>query len=61
MIRSLYLDVRERWWNRDRSRMISALAHREHDDQPIEMQLVEAMAIQLLEIRCLPQAPEARR
>ena len=61
MIRSLYLDVRERWWNRDRHRRISALADSEHEDQQIEMHLVEAMVTQLLEIRGLPEAGDARR
>ena len=61
MIRSLYLDVRERWWNRDRGRRIAALAERGRISQPTETELVEAMALQLAEIRSLPEAPDARR
>jgi hypothetical protein len=61
MIRSLYLAARERRWNRDRSRRIAVMLEREHAERTAEIGWVEAMAIQLAEIRALPEALEPQR
>jgi hypothetical protein len=60
MIRSIFLAARERIWNRDRSRRIAAMLERERARRPAEIGWVEAMAIQLAEIRALPEAFERR-
>jgi hypothetical protein len=60
MIRFL-LAARERRWNRDRSRRIAAMVTRERATDGAEIDWVEAMAIQLAEIRALPEAWEAQR
>jgi hypothetical protein len=56
MIRFLYLPTRERRWNRDRSRRIAAMRERERATRTADIGWVEAMAIQLAEIRALPEA-----
>jgi hypothetical protein len=61
MIRSLYLAARERRWNRDRSRRIAVMLERERAARTAEGGWVEAMAIQLAEIRALPEALEPQR
>ena len=58
MIRSLYYSARERRWNRDRSRRIAAMLARERASLMDKVDWVEAMAIQLAEIRALPEAVE---
>jgi hypothetical protein len=60
MIRSIFLAARERIWNRDRSRRIAAMLERERARRAAEIRWVEAMAIQLAEIRALPEALERR-
>jgi hypothetical protein len=61
MIRSLYLSARERRWNRDRARRIAAMLQRERLIQMATFDRLEAMALQLAEIRGLPEALEPRR
>jgi hypothetical protein len=61
MIRSVFLGARERCWNRDRSRRIAAMLERERVTRTAEVGWVEAMAIQLAEIRALPEALEPQR
>lgn len=56
MVRSLYLAARERRWNRDRRRRIAVMLNRERATAPTEIDRIEAMAIQLAEIRTLPEA-----
>jgi hypothetical protein len=60
MIRSIFIATRERIWNRDRSRRIAAMLERERTRRAAEIGWVEAMAIQLAEIRALPEALERR-
>jgi hypothetical protein len=60
MIRSLYLAARERYWNRDRRRRIAAMLERERSTLTTRIEWVEAMAIQLAEIRALPEADGPR-
>jgi hypothetical protein len=61
MIRSLFDAVRDRRWNRDRSRRIAAMLARERASLADNRDWLEAMAIQLAEIRALPEAWEPRR
>ena len=61
MIRSLFLAARERHWNRDRRRRIAAMLERERAMRTAEIGWVEAMAIQLAEIRTLPEPLESQR
>jgi hypothetical protein len=58
MIRSLYLAARERRWNRDRRRRIAVMLERERTTRMAEIGCVEVMAIQLAEIRALPEVLE---
>lgn len=58
MIRSLYRSARERRWDRDRGRRIAELSQREHLIQMVDVDWLEAMAIQLAEIRGLPEPLE---
>lgn len=60
-IRSLYLAARERRRNRDRSRRIAAMLQRERATLTANAEWLEAMAIQLANIRTLPEALEPRR
>jgi hypothetical protein len=60
MIRFL-LAARERRWNRDRSRRIAVMVMRERAADAAEIDWVQAMAIQLAEIRALPEALEPQR
>jgi hypothetical protein len=59
--RSLFGGVRERRWNRDRSRRIEKMLKREQSTVAATADWLEAMAIQLAEIRALPEAVEPRR
>jgi hypothetical protein len=53
--------VRERRWNRDRSRRIAKLLERERATVAATADWMEAMAVQLAEIRALPEVPEPLR
>ena len=55
MIRSLYAAARERYWNRDRRRRIAEMRRRERATFITNIDWVEAMAVQLAEIRALPE------
>ena len=55
------LAVRDRWWNRDRSRRVSLMLQRERIARVAQVDWVEAMAVQLAEIRMLPEVPDRRR
>jgi hypothetical protein len=61
MIRSVYSAVRERSWNRDRSRRIDAMLKRERVGVAATAEWLEAMAMQLLEIRALPETTDPSR
>jgi hypothetical protein len=61
MIRSLYIAVRERRWNRDRRRHIAEMLQRERATFIAQIDWVEGMAIQLAEIRMLPEHLRTRR
>lgn len=61
MIRSLYIAVREQRWNRDRRRRIAEMRRRERATFMAEIGWVEAMAVQLVEIRALPEAFQTQR
>ena len=60
MIRSLYIAARERRWDRDRRRRIAEMRHRERAAFASNIDWVEAMAIQLAEIRALPELVDRR-
>ena len=60
MIRSLYYAARERRWDRDRSRRVAAMLARERASLADKMDWIEAMTMQLVEIRTLPEAVEPR-
>lgn len=60
-MRSLYTAARERHWNRDRRRRIAEMRQRERATFMAQVDWVEAMAIQLAEIRMLPEPPGTRR
>ena len=57
-IRSLCIEARERRWNRDRRRRIAEMRRRERLSFVTNIDWVEAMAIQLAELRSLPEAHE---
>ena len=61
MIRSIYIGARERCWNRDRRRRIAEMRRRERASFMAQIDWVEAMAIQLAEIRTLPEPIQTRR
>ncbi len=61
MIRSVYIIVRERRWNRARRRQIAQMRQRERSTFIAQGDWVEAMAIQLAEIRMLPEPVSTRR
>lgn len=61
MIRCLYVAARERRWNRDRARRIADMLQRERLIRIATVGRLEAMAIQLAEIRGLPQTLEPNR
>jgi hypothetical protein len=61
MIRSVYIVARERCWNRDRRRRIAEMQRRERAGFMAQIEWVEAMAMQLAEIRTLPEALQTRR
>ena len=54
-MRSLYIAARERRWSRDRRRRIAEMRQRERASLIAQVDWVEAMAIQLAEIRMLPE------
>jgi hypothetical protein len=60
MIRSLYILVRERLWNRDRRRRIAKMRQRERMALTAQIDCIEAMATQLAEIRMLPEMTTRR-
>ena len=60
-MRSLYIAARERRWDRDRRRRIAEMRQRERASLIAQVDWVETMAIQLAEIRMLPEPPRARR
>ena len=60
-MRSLYIAVRDRRWNRDRRRRIAEMRQRERASFIAQVDWVEAMAIQLAEIRMLPEPLRTRR
>lgn len=60
-IRALFFAVRERRWNRDRSRRVAAMLQSERTTLVTRAEWLEAMAIQLAEIWTLPEAVEPRR
>ena len=60
-MRSLYAAARERHWNRDRRRRIAEMRQRERATFIAQVDWVEAMAIQLAEIRMLPEPSGTRR
>lgn len=60
MIRSLYVAVRERRWNRDRQQRVEMMLRRERTSRLRPENRFEAMAIQLEEIWALPEAREPR-
>jgi hypothetical protein len=61
MIRSVYCSVRERSWNRDRSRRIDLMLMRERAGVAATADWLEAMVTQLLEIRALPETKDPSR
>jgi hypothetical protein len=61
MMRTVYLAARERRWNRDRRRRIALMLERERASAMAQIDWVEAMAIQLAEIRALPEARKPQR
>jgi hypothetical protein len=61
VIRSLYLAVREQRWNRDRRRRIETMLERERLSRVMDCGVIEAMGLQLAEIRGLPEAVERPR
>jgi len=66
MIRSalsqwLWRTVCERRWNRDRRRRIAEMRQRERATFIANVDWIEAMAIQLAEIRALPEPLETRQ
>jgi hypothetical protein len=61
MIRSLYYAARERRWNRDRGRRVAGMLARERASLADKLEWMESMAMQLVEIRKLPEASEPRR
>ena len=58
MIRSVYLAAREQRWNRDRRRRIAVMLERERTAAAVKIDWAEEMALQLAEIRALPETPE---
>jgi hypothetical protein len=60
MIRSLYILVCEARWNRDRRRRIAKMREKERTAITARIDWVEAMAIQLAEIRMLPEMTTRR-
>jgi hypothetical protein len=61
MIRSLYILAFEARWNRDRRRRIAKMREKERTAVSARIDWVEAMAIQLAEIRMLPEMTTRRR
>jgi len=60
-IGSLYRAMRERRWNRERSRRIAKMLKRESATHEARAEWLEGMAIQLAEIRALPEARGPQR
>jgi hypothetical protein len=61
MLNALYFAVRERWWNRDRGRQIGRMRRREQLARTFAIEWAVAMAMQLAEIRALPEISQPRR
>jgi len=61
MRRSRFLTVLEWRRNRDRSRRIARMLERERATVAAEIDCVDAMALQLEEIRALPEVVESSR
>jgi hypothetical protein len=61
MIRSRYIVARAWPWSRGRRRRIAAIRRRERATFLAQFEWVEEMAIQLAEIRALPEAFQTRR
>jgi hypothetical protein len=57
-IRSFYRAMRERRWNHERSRRIAKMLKRESATHAARAEWLEGMALQLAEIRTLPEAAE---
>ena len=60
-IRSRYVAARERRWDRDRSRRIAAMLQLERATLMANVEWLEGMALQLAEIRTLPEVVEPSR
>jgi hypothetical protein len=60
-LRSAFLSLRERRCNRDRNRRIARMLMRERATFEAKADWLEAMAVQLAEIRTLPEAVEPLR
>jgi hypothetical protein len=58
---SFFAAASERRWNRDRSRRIAEMVERERATVAATADWLQAMAIQLAEIRALPEVLEPRR
>jgi len=61
MISRLYRATCERRWNRDRRRRIAEMLEQERRGEAAVLVWVEAMAVQLAEIRALPEAHDPCR
>jgi hypothetical protein len=61
MIGSVLRAMRERRWNHDRSRRIAKMLKRERATLEARAEWLEGMAIQLAEIRTLPEVAEPQR
>jgi hypothetical protein len=61
MIGRLYRATWDRRWNRDRRRLIARMLEQEHLSSALVLDWAEAMAVQLAEIRALPEAPDRCR
>jgi hypothetical protein len=60
-MRSLYRAFCERRWNRNRRRRINEMLARDRAGHAAVLDWIEAMAVQLAEIRTLPEARDVRR
>jgi hypothetical protein len=61
IFRRFFAGVRERRWDRDRSRRIATLLERDRTRITAMADWIEAMAVQLAEIRALPEVTEPLR
>jgi hypothetical protein len=60
-VRSLLSAVRQRRWDHDRNRRIAKMLKRERRTLQARAEWLEGMAIQLAEIRTLPELADPRR